>query len=45
MVMLLVSAYSTPAPIVQPTRVELGLPLKKTPLLLSKMLKCELPPP
>jgi len=45
MVQLLVSAYSTPAPTVQPTREELGLPLKASPCVASKTLKFALPPP
>jgi hypothetical protein len=44
-VTLLVTAYSTPAPIVQPTRVELGLPVQYALLAESKILKCALPPP
>ena len=44
-VTLLVTAYSTPPPIVQPTRVELGLPVQKAPVVESKALKFELPPP
>ena len=44
-VMLLVTAYSAPPPIVQPTWLELGLPFQKEPVVLSKAVNCELPPP